>query len=76
MIENYDERDGILDEHMLLKRVIVWYALLSYGMVWDFYALLWDLYAMLYYGLCYKRNKHSATVRCELLYNLSIINTG
>ena len=37
--EIYDERDSIQNEHMSLKRVILWYpmlccAILCYGIVW------------------------------------------
>ena len=50
---------------------IVWYAMLSYamvwygkyGMLWDFNAMLWDFYAMLCYAMFYVvKDKHSATI--------------
>ena len=54
--EIYDERDSIQNEHTFFKRVILWYAMLSYamvwygkyGMLWYFYDMLWDFYAMVY----------------------------
>ena len=63
LFKKYDEHDTVQDKQMFLKRVILWYAMLSYdmvwygknGMLWDFNAMLWDFYAMLCHGLCSKR---------------------
>ena len=49
LLKKYGERDSIQDEHMFLKRVILWYAILFYAMVWyGMHRMLWDFYAMLH----------------------------
>ena len=34
LLKKYDEHDSVQDKQMFLKRVILWYAMLSYAMVW------------------------------------------
>ena len=34
LLQKYDEHDSVQDKQMFLKRVILWYAMLSYAMVW------------------------------------------
>ena len=60
LFKKYDEHDSVQDKH---SHSMVWYAMLSYdmvwygknGMLWDFNAMLWYFYAMLCYDLCCKR---------------------
>ena len=49
MNEICGERDSLKDEHMFMRGVIPWYAMLSYGMVWFVwsvrYAMIFQYYA-------------------------------
>ena len=58
--EKCGERDSLKDEHMFMKGVIPWYAvILWYGMVWSVrFAMRFQYYALVYF----LQNTHSATV--------------
>ena len=60
LLKNYDEDDTVQDDQICLWKDpfygMVWYAMLCYGMLWDFNAMLWDFCA---YDV---KDKHSATV--------------
>ena len=58
LLKKYDEHDSVHDKQMFLKRVLFWYDMLCYGMVWNVWcAMRFQCYAMrfLCYGLCCKR---------------------
>ena len=59
----YDEQDNVQDKQMFLKRVILWYGMLCYPVLWygiesmenyEISMLCYEI-SMLCYGLCCKR---------------------
>ena len=60
----YDERDIIQNKHMFLKRVVLWYVMLCYHMLWyGMESMVCHDISMLSYAIVsVVKDKHSATV--------------